>query len=350
MPHLLQRTLGPALTRLAALGLALPLLAGPALAQVGMAQLQAGELPVTVVYPTDAPATRQSFGPFELQAALNAAPARGNGRLVVLSHGTGGDAFSLNTLASTLARAGFVVAQPEHRGDNWRDQSAAGPESWKRRPSEISEAINAIAQDTRFAGLLQLDRVGVFGMSAGGVTGLALAGGDWSLATMLQHCAAHVRDDAGFCLYGARSAEEAATRAQAYSRPLPPGAEAPLAGMRVHDARVAAVALEVPVGAIFTPGSLAAIRIPVGLVEAQADRILNPQYHSGYVLAQCGACQRLDSMAGAGHFDTLSPWPDSIAQSMARMPGGQRNPVVDDARRQQGYDRIAAFFREKLRP
>jgi predicted dienelactone hydrolase len=347
MPSLLR----PILARAAALGLALPLLAGPVLAQVGMTQLQAGgDLPITVVYPTEAAATPRQFGPFALEAALDAAPAPGNGRLVVFSHGTGGDALSLNTLAATLARAGFVVAQPEHRGDNWHDQADAGPSSWKRRPAEITETIDAIARDARFAGRLRLDRVGVFGMSAGGVTGLALAGADWSLGGLLRHCAAHLRDDAGFCLYGARSAEEAAVRAQAYSRPLPPGADEMLAGARVRDPRVAAVALAVPVGAIFTPGSLAAIRIPVGVVEAQADRILNPVYHSGYVLAHCGACQRLDTIAGAGHFDTLSPWPDSIAQGMARMPGGERNPAVDEARRQQSYERIAAFFREKLRP
>jgi predicted dienelactone hydrolase len=338
------------LVRTAALGLALAGLGGTALAQVGMTQLQAGDMPVTLVYPTRATATTQRFGPFELQAAMNAAPAPGNGSLIVLSHGTGGDAFSLNQLAGTLARAGFVVAQPEHRGDNWHDQSASGPASWRRRPGEISEAIDAVAHDPRFAGHLRLDRVGVFGMSAGGATGLTMAGADWSAASLRHHCAAHVKDDAGFCLYGVRSPEEATARAATYERPLPAGAEQMLAGPRAQDPRVAAVAVAVPVGAIFTPESLAAIRLPVGIVEAQDDHMLNPVFHSSYVLSKCSACRRLDLIPGAGHFDTLSPWPDSVAQSMARLRGGQRNPAVDDARRQQAYDRVTVFFRETLKP
>jgi predicted dienelactone hydrolase len=54
---------------------------------------------------------------------------------------------------------GFVVAVPEHRGDNVKDQSAAGPESWRRRPAEVSRAIDAVGADARFKPLLALDRV-----------------------------------------------------------------------------------------------------------------------------------------------------------------------------------------------
>jgi predicted dienelactone hydrolase len=313
-----------------------------------MTELRAGEMPLTVVYPTTAQGSSRSFGPFVLSVALGASPVAGNGRLVVLSHGTGGDTLSLHTLAATLARAGFVVAQPLHKGDNWQDAGDRGPVSFARRPKEVSAAIDALAQDARFAPLLKLDRVGVFGMSAGGVTGLALAGADWSVASMLGHCAAHIQDDAGFCLYGVRSAQEAAERAKSYSNPLPVSAHELLAGPRVYDARVAAVALAVPVGAIFTPQSLAAIRVPVGLVQALGDQVLNPKLHSGYVLANCSACIQLDALRGAGHFDTLSPWPQVIAQAMARVPGGQRNSAIDDVRRQQSYDAITAFLRDRL--
>ena len=336
------------LARLSALSLLLT--SGLCQAQIGMTDLRAGDLPVTLVYPTAAPSATRSFGPFELSVALNAMPRAGNGRLVVLSHGTGGDTLSLHTLAATLVRAGFVVAQPLHRGDNWQDASDRGPVSFARRPREVSAAIDAIAQDVRFAPLLQLDRVGLFGMSAGGITGLALAGADWSVATLMNHCAAHLVDDAGFCLYGARSAQEAAERAKAYSNPLPARAADLLGGALVHDARIAAVALAVPAASIVTASSLAAIRIPVGLVEADNDQILNPRLHSGYVLASCRTCSQIDAMSGAGHFDTLSPWPDTIAQAMARAPGGQRHPAIDDARRQQTYDAVSAFLSARLLP
>ena len=337
-------------TLLVTLTVAAALLSSTASAQVGLLQTKAGELPITVVYPTAATATPQRLGPFEISVALDAAPSPGNGRLVVFSHGAGGDALTLHGLASTLARGGFVVAQPEHRGDNWRDRSAAGPESWSRRPLEASQAIDAIAQDPRFNKLVKFDRVGVFGMSAGGGTGLALAGGDWSVASLLGHCAEHLQDDAGFCLYGARSKDDATQRAQSYYKPPPPDAAKQLGGARVHDARVTAVALSVPVGAIFTPQSLAAIRMPVGIVQADSDRILKPRYHADYVLAHCGRCERLDTLAGAGHFDVLWPWPDVIAQSNARMPEGARNPAIDDARRQQADKTVAKFFSKNLLP
>ena len=106
----------------------------------------------------------------------------------------GDDQFPIGEHAS--AHAGFVVAIPEHRGDNWRETDAAGPESWKRRPREISRAIDAVSRDVRFGPLVNTDKVGVYGMSAGGLTALLLAGADWNLATVFRHCAAHATDDA----------------------------------------------------------------------------------------------------------------------------------------------------------
>lgn len=319
-------------------------------AQVGFVQFHSGELPITVVYPTEALVTHHQFGPFDLEVAVDAVPSRGTGRLVVISHGTGGDAFTLHTLARTMALAGFVVAQPEHQGDNWQDRSDSGPVSWQRRPREVSTTIDALSVDRRFAPLLRLDRVGVYGMSAGGGTALAMAGADWSAWTFQQHCAVHVLDDEGFCLYGVQGQRQRTARTQLFTVAASEGSEKLLGGPAALDKRVVAAAVSVPVGAIFTKASLGAIRIPVGVVEAAADKILNPRYHSGYVLAQCKSCTRLDSVAAGGHFDTLSPWPDSVAKAAAAMPGAQRNPEIDDARRQVSYDRIAAFFVAHLVP
>jgi hypothetical protein len=48
-------------------------------------------------------------------------------------------------LARRLVQAGFVVAIPLHKGDNHRDNGAPGPQSWERRPAEVSAAIDAVA-------------------------------------------------------------------------------------------------------------------------------------------------------------------------------------------------------------
>jgi predicted dienelactone hydrolase len=312
-----------------------------ALAQTGMTEIHAAEMPVTLVYPTAAANRPTRLGPFDIDVAMNAAPSRGNGRLVVLSHGTGGSALTDHDLARTLAAAGFVVAQPEHGGDNWRDQARSGPQSWQQRPQEVSRAIDAVLGDARFAPLLDGGKVGVHGMSAGGLTALALAGGQWSEATVVRHCAAHIVDDAGFCFYGLRSEAERQARAAAFAKGVQGTAAETLHG-GATDRRVAAVAVTVPVGAAFTQQSLAAIEVPVGVVEATADKVLLPKFHSSRVLADCGRCRALGPVAGAGHFDVLSPVPEVIGRQLGLTPGFDRSTLP------ASYQRIAAFFQQTL--
>ncbi|HOB95337.1 MAG TPA: hypothetical protein PK306_23565 [Aquabacterium sp.] len=115
--------------------LAAALTAAPAAAQVGLAQLSIaqpdGPLPVTLSYPTAEANRAVAYGPVTLQVAPDAPPLPGPHRLVLLSHGTGGSWVSDHALAATLVRAGFVVAQPLHQGDNFRDTRRAGP-AWPR--------------------------------------------------------------------------------------------------------------------------------------------------------------------------------------------------------------------------
>ncbi len=335
---------------LSAIALALATAAPLVGAQTGMLELKGAAMPITVVYPTAAIAPMQSLGPFQIKAALGAAPARGNGRLIILSHGTGGSAITSFDLASTLAAAGFVVASPEHQGDNWRDQKLSGPESWKLRPFEVSKTIDAVMADPRFAALLDAGKVGVHGMSAGGVSALAQAGGQWSMASLVRHCGANLKADAGFCLYGLRTPEEREKRAQSYAvtTNLPDFLEKQHGGPAERDARIAAVALSVPVAALFTDESLAAIRIPVGIVEATDDDVLVPRFHSSRVLKTCGNCKAIDVLTGANHFDVLSPWPEAIGQQMAGLGGGAYQSKFDRAGLPASYQRIAAFFQEHL--
>ena len=317
-------------------------------AQTGMMELKGAAMPITVVYPTAATASVQALGPFQIKAALGAAPAKGNGRLIILSHGTRGSAITSFDLASTLAAAGFVVASPEHQGDNWRDQKLAGPESWKQRPAEVSKTIDAVMADPRFAPLLDASKVGVHGMSAGGVSALAQAGGQWSMASLVRHCGANLKADAGFCLFGLRTAEEREKRAQSYGdiRNLPASLETLEPAQR--DARIAAVTLSVPVTAIFTDESLAAIRIPVGVIEATDDDVLLPRFHSSRLLKACASCKAIDTLTGANHFDVLSPWPDAIGRPMSGLGGAAFESKFDRARLPASYQRIAVFFQQNL--
>src|SRR5262249_2664932 len=154
---------------------------------------------VTVFYPTAAAPQPVRHGVFELPLAEDAAPGPGNGRLVVISHGSGGNPWVNATMAQALVDAGFVVAAPRHRGDTAGAPGHAGPDRWKQRPAEMSRAVDRVAADPRFAGL-KLDRVGAYGMSAGGHTALSLAGGAWSPERFRHHCELHMAENFPACV------------------------------------------------------------------------------------------------------------------------------------------------------
>ena len=372
------------------------LAAGPAGAQVGFTQLQLQGLPVTLVYPTEAKAKKLSIGAFEIEVAVDAplaASPTGRRHLIVTSHGTGGSPLPDHSLAAALVRAGFVVAQPLHAGDNWRDATKAGPEAWRTRPTEVLQVIDALAAHPQWGARLQLDRVGVHGTSAGGVTGLTLAGAQWSIYSLLQHCNAHLEADIGFCLTGAPDAAAQAKRRAMYERardvpvaflpaeitawqggrspgasPASPTASTPPASAQDDstppgrvllpaaafdarpDARIVSVSLSVPVAAIFSAESLARVRVPVGLVAAQADQWLVPTFHSAHVARHCTTCTTLADLPGATHFDVMHPWPAAAAADVARtqLRGAIPNPAFDGWLRDEAYARVVQFHRQHL--
>src|SRR6266849_4738558 len=319
----------PAVFLLAA-ALALP---AAARAAVGVSEIAGkdGSGPVTIFYSSSSEAQPLKRGPFTLNFASQGAPLRGNGRLVVVSHGTGGSPWVHSDLARALVESGFVVAVPEHRGDNYKDLSAAGPESWKRRPAEVSRAIDAVGQDPRFAPLLALDKVGMYGMSAGGHTALSLAGGRWSPAQFRDHCEAHIAEDFQTCV-------GLATRLNGgFLDGLKKTVALAVIRRRLEDAawytytepRIAAVVAGVPFAADFDIASLAAPRVPLALVTAGQDKWLVPRFHSERVLQACAGCERLGDFPNGGHGALLSPFPPGLSGILADLlndpPGFDRS-------------------------
>lgn len=332
------------------LAAALGLLVATAQAAVGLTEIAGknGDGPVTVYYPSNSEAQPLKRGPFTLQIALQGTPARGNGRLVVISHGSGGSPWVHADLARILVEAGFVVAMPEHAGDNYKDPSTPGPESWKRRPAEVSRTIDTVGQDPRFAPLLALDKVGMYGMSAGGHTALSLAGGRWSPARFRQHCEAHIAEDFQSCV-------GLATRLKG---DLLDGLKKTVAlGVirhRFEDAtwyahtepRIAAVVAGVPYAADFDMASLSVPRVPLALVTAQGDKWLLPRFHSDLVLQACAACERLADFPNGGHGALLSPLPPGLSGLIADLLNDP--PGFDRAQLREVDRKIAAFFRKHL--
>ena len=98
-------------------------------------------------------------------------PSAVDGRLVLLSHGTGASAQDLAWLAEPLVSAGFLVAAVDHHGNNWVDgYLAQGFVCVWERPADISYALSELAH--RY----DISWVGAAGFSAGGYTTAALLG------------------------------------------------------------------------------------------------------------------------------------------------------------------------------
>jgi predicted dienelactone hydrolase len=309
-----------------------------------------GDGPVTVFYPSSSEAQPLKRGPFAMTLAWQGTAVRGNGRLVVISHGSGGAPWVHGDLARVLVEDGFVVAMPEHRGDNSKDPSSPGPESWKRRPAEVSRAIDAVAKDARFAPLLSLDKVGVYGMSAGGHTALSLAGGRWSALGFRQHCEAHIDDDFPACV-------GLATRLRGnFLDGVKKSVALFLIRRRFDDAtwqtysdpRVQAVVAGVPYAADFDMASFAPPRVPLGLVIMGKDTWLSPRLHGGAVLQACKSCAEVANLPGGGHGALLSPFPPGLPEVAAVLLNDP--PGFDRSALREVDLKIAAFFRRHLLP
>jgi predicted dienelactone hydrolase len=322
-------------------------------AAVGLLELPAvgDDGPVTVFYPSGDAEARVQRGPFVLSAAWQGAPQRGNGRLVVLSHGSGGVPWVQADLARALVQAGFVVALPQHRGDHAGDMSLVGPASWRLRPLEVSRSIDAVASDARFAPLLRTDRVGMYGMSAGGHAALTLAGGRWSPARLMAHCEAHIAEDFHTCagpnvaltggpFDGLKKATALAVISNRLGDPQEQGHT---------DPRIVAIVAGVPFAADFDPASLRQPAAALALVAAQQDHWLVPRFHSTAVLQACAAnCTLLADFAQGGHGALLSPRPPRLSAGLDRLLGDP--PGFDRREVAAAYARIVEFFDRQLLP
>jgi len=303
--------------------LAAVMLAHAAKAAMGLAELPAGGAsgPVTVFYPSEGAEAKVVRGPFRFDAAPEGPPSAGNRRLVVISHGSPSSPWVHADLARALVSAGFVVAVPEHEGDNARSHGDSGLVSWKRRPLEVSRAIDRIAREPRWSKALDLDAVGMFGMSAGGHTALVLAGGRWSPSRLLAHCQAHLESDFHACAGPSFSLDGGLLDGltKTVTRRVLDAKLADTTGYGHVDPRIVAIVAGVPFAADFDPESLRHPPAALAIVSARDDRWLVPRFHSDFVLSQCERCVHLLSFPTGGHGALLSPLPPDLAGAVGRL-------------------------------
>jgi predicted dienelactone hydrolase len=263
-------------------------------------------------YPCSQPPGEVPLGKLILPAAKDC-PLHGDKLpLIVVSHGRGGSFVGHHDTDEVLADAGFVVAAINHPGDTATDLSRSGDLSvFIERPADIKRAIDFMVGASPFAANIDASRIGFFGFSRGGYTGLVLTGGnpDWANVTDLCH---HIKIP--LC--------EKILRQEYPAAPL------------THDARIKAAVIADPLAVMFTAASLASIEVPIQLWASELGG-------DGVQLREVAAVEQAlpvkheyRVVANAGHFAFLSP---CAAAAVAELP-----LLCADA---TGFDRTA-FHRQ----
>lgn len=117
------------------------------------------------------------FSPFKREFSVaNATPTRGDFPLIMISHGSGGNRFSLEWLAQGLVLEGYVVGAVDHWGGTYENKLPAEYIKPWERPLDMSFALSGILTDPRFKSSIDTSAIGAIGFSYGGHTVLALAG------------------------------------------------------------------------------------------------------------------------------------------------------------------------------
>lgn len=316
----------------------------------------AGDVPTTVAlfYPTAAADRVLTMGPWRPVVAPGApaSEARLKG-LILISHGTGGTELNHHNLGTRLARDGYLVAAVRHAGDNWQDRSlVSSGRYFSERPRQLSRVLDALLASPEWGPRIPAERIGAVGHSAGGYSVLALAGAKAEPARAARHCGT-VHDDPGFCALakgpsGGQAVSPAGGPAAA-SQPSPAvGAAAPDAQqVAVPDRRIRAAVVLAPMAVVLTPESLASIRVPVRVLVAEKDAVLNGAYHGAHVVAHLPGV-RATTVAGAGHFAFMAqstiPLPSAAGDAAANPPGFDRMAFLAEL-----DDLVAGFFAEQWR-
>jgi predicted dienelactone hydrolase len=287
-------------------------------------------LQVAIWYPSGDAASENSVGPFDMEVALNGAVAGGRYPLIVMSHGTGGMALNSYDTGIALAQAGFVVASVTHTGDNYRDQATAFTrQDFVDRPRHVSRVIDFMLEGWAGHGAIDPARIGFFGHSAGGTTGLIVAGGVADLNRVVALCRTETDD------WGCQQARQ---RGRVSAETV-----APVSGA---DARVKAIVVAAPALAIaFQPAGLAAVTVPVQLWVGEKDAIVRD---APLVRTLLPVAPDFHLVENGGHFAYLSPCSEMLARAA---PEICQNPEgFDRAAFLSGFQRsVIAFYRDRLR-
>lgn len=214
-------------------------------------------------------------------------------------------------MAEALADGGFIVAAIDHPGDTARDMSRSGDLSvFVERPTDIKRLIDFMLSASSAASNIDPQRIGLFGFSRGGYTGLVLIGAnpDWAIPLCQRSAAAPT------C--------ERILRREFRVEPL------------THDPRIKAAVIADPFSSFFSADSFASVKVPVQLWASERGGDGVTPESIAAVERSLPAKHEYHVVPNSAHFAFLTPCPAALANA--------RPELCTDA---AGFDR-AAFHKE----
>jgi predicted dienelactone hydrolase len=290
--------------------------------------------PIVVWYPTEAKESTWLAGPYSITAARDAEPASGPFPLVVISHGGMGSELGHRDWADTLARRGFVVVAIRHVGDSFDDFSGRGSDvQLIRRPTQVREALDAVLADPVLAPVIDADRIGIAGFSAGGYTALKTVGAEPTFALWGEHCRAHPEDD-----------ELCPPDGHEMPRITRPGWQPP-----PPDPRVKAAVAMAPLAVVFAQDGFPNVRVPVRLYRADGDTHVRNPWNADIVAAGLPASPEVVTVPG-DHYVFLPPCPEAIAAELPEEVCTDAPGIDRAAIHAQIGEELVDFFARTLNP
>jgi predicted dienelactone hydrolase len=261
------------------------------------------------------------------------AGARSRYPLLVLSHGTGGSADSLDWLGAALAAQGYIVAGVNHPGNNALEpRTLDGFMLWWERATDASEVLDGVLADPQFGPHVDPARIGAVGFSLGGYTVLELAGARTNLAAFERFCTSPQADAICRPPEMAKLGEDAGKNAVLHDT-LSPAMKASRAraGDSYRDARVKAVfAIAPALGEAFDAQSFDAVTIPVSLVAGENDDVA-PVDTNIHRIAGLMPKAVVTMVPGASHYTFLDTCLPEVVGKLAGLckdrPGVDRDAV-----------------------
>ena len=116
--------------------------------------------------------------PFKtIKTIKDASISKGKFPLLLVSHGTGGNRFSMTWFIEKMVQEGYIVVSIDHYGNSTFNKIPREFVKWWERAIDIKYVLTNVLTDEKIGSRIDTSRIGGVGFSLGGYTNIALAGG-----------------------------------------------------------------------------------------------------------------------------------------------------------------------------